>query len=341
MVGASPGEVVFTASGTEADALALIGVARARQSAGARVVVSTIEHEAVLAACDLLAELGFTVVRVPAAASGQIDAAAFVAAVAEGGREGGTAVASLLMASNETGVLQPVAAVGRALRRFGVPLHTDAIQAVGRAPIQMESLGADLLSLSAHKFGGPQGAGALVVRRGVRLSPLIGGTQEGGRRGGTEAVAAIAGMGAAAAQVGSRLDTMPSVRARRDRLETGLRREIVEAVVHGARAPRVANTLSIAFPGANAAALVVALDLAGVAVSRGSACASGAEEPSHVLKAMGMADEWARGTIRLSLGVETTDDEIERAIPIIARAVERARNGALPLAAARTGVAGR
>ncbi len=328
LVGARPGAVVFTASGTEADALALVGAARARRHAGSRVVVSAIEHEAVLAASDLLGELGFTVVSVPPSANGQVDAGSFVEAVA--GR-GGTAVASLILASNETGVLQPVAEVGRALRRLGVPLHTDAIQAVGRVPIDLETLGADLISLSAHKFGGPQGAGALVVRRGVRLEPLIGGSQEGGRRGGTEAVAAIAGMGGAAAHVTARLEAMPGVGARRDRLEAGLRHAIGDAVVHGAGVPRVPNTLSIAFPGADAAALVVALDLAGVAASRGSACASGAEEPSHVLRAMGMSEEWARGTIRLSLGVETTDEEIERAIPIIAGVVEQAR-AAVPLA---------
>jgi cysteine desulfurase len=284
----------------------------------------------VLASAEILAELGFTVIQVPPGPSGQVDAEAFIAAVTEGPRsDGGTAVASLILASNETGVLQPVAAVARALRPLGVPLHTDAVQAVGRIPVDVEPLGADLLSLSAHKFGGPQGAGALVVRRGVRLRPLIGGAQEGGRRGGTEAVAAIAGMGVAAAGVPARLLAMPAVRARRERLEQGLKARIPGAQIHGADAPRVPNTVSIGFPGIDAAALVLALDLAGVAASRGSACASGAEEPSHVLRAMGMPEEWARGTIRLSLGVETTDQEIERAIDIIASAVERARGGSL------------
>jgi cysteine desulfurase len=318
------GEVVLTGSGSEAVALALAGTALARRAVSRRVVISAIEHEATLAAAELLAELGFTVVRVAPGADGQVAAETFVGEVAAGP----TAAASLILASNETGVLQPVAAVGRALRALGVPFHTDAVQAIGRIPVSFETLGVDLLCLSAHKFGGPQGVGALVVRRGVRLRPLPGGAQEGGRRGGTEAVAAIAGMGAAAAGVPARLAAMPAVRSRRDRLAAGIVARIPEAQVHGGRAPRVPNTLSIAFPGVDAQALVLALDLAGLAASRGSACASGAEEPSHVLRAMGMPEDWARGTIRLSLGVENTDEEIDRAIEIIAAAVERARSSA-------------
>ena len=329
LVGARAGEVIFTSSGSEADALALLGVALARPAAGRRVVISAIEHEAVLAAAELLAELGFTVVRVEPGAEGQVAAETFIAEVADAE----TSIASLILASNETGVLQPVAAVARALRALGVPFHTDAVQAMGRIPVSFETLGVDLLSLSAHKFGGPQGVGALVVRRGVRLRPLLGGAQEGGRRGGTEAVAAIAGMGAAAAGTPARLAAMPAVRSRRDRLAQGLVARIPDAQVHGGRAPRVPNTLSIAFPGVDAQALVLALDLAGVAASRGSACASGAEQPSHVLRAMGMPEDWARGTIRLSLGVETTDEEIERAIEIVAAAVERGRP---PVRTART-----
>jgi cysteine desulfurase len=335
LVGARPGEVILTGSGSEADVLALVGVALSRRPTARRVVVSAIEHEAVLEAAELLGELGFTVVRVPPRADGQVDAETFIAAVEEG-----TAVASLILASNETGVLQPVAAVARTLRKRGIPFHTDAVQAMGRIPVSFEMLGVDLLSLSGHKFGGPQGAGALVVRQGMRLQPLVGGAQESGRRGGTEAVAAIVGLGAAAAGVPARLAAMPAVRTRLDRLAAGLLARIPGAQVHGASAARLPNTLSIAFPGADAAALVLALDLAGVAASRGSACASGAEEPSHVLRAMGMEEAMSRGTIRLSLGVETTDDEIERVIEIIAPAVERARGAAVAGARGSAGSVG-
>jgi cysteine desulfurase len=204
-------------------------------------------------------------------------------------------------------------------------LHTDAVQALGRIPVDLARVGVALATLSAHKIGGPQGAGALVVRRGIGLAPLIGGAQESRRRGGTEAVAAIAGMGAAAAALPARVMAMPQVGARRDRLASRLLDAIPGAVIHGGLAARVPNTLAIAFPGVDAESLVLALDLEGVAVSRGSACASGAEEPSHVLKAMGVARELARGTIRLSLGVETTDEEIAEAAVIVARVVERAR----------------
>jgi cysteine desulfurase len=323
MVGARPGEVVFTGSGTEADHLAVVGAALARRAEARRVVVSAIEHEAVLAAAHLLGELGFEVVEVPPAADGRVDAERFLAAAGPG-----TAVAALILASNETGVVQPVAEVAPVLRSRGVPFHTDAVQAVGRLALDVADLGVDLLAVSAHKFGGPQGVGALVVRGGLRLRPLIGGAQEGGLRGGTQPTAAIAGLGAAAGLVPARLARMPGVAARRDRLAAGLRARLPGAVVHGEGAPRLPNTLSIAFPGADAASIVLGLDLAGVAVSRGAACHSGAEEPSHVLRAMGMPPAWSGATVRLSLGPETTDAEVERALELVPAVVARARAGA-------------
>ncbi len=313
-------EVIFTGSGSEADATAVIGGALARRETGRRVVLSAIEHEAVLAAGDFLATLGFDVVRVPAAAGGAVDAERFVAAATAD-----TAIAALMLASNETGVIQPVAAVAAALAARGIPLLSDAVQAVGKIPCAAAELGADFVAISAHKFGGPQGVGALIARRGARLVPLIGGAQEGGRRGGTEAVAAIAGLGAAAAAAPGRVAAMREAGARRDRLERSLTARFPDAVVQGAGSPRLPNTLAISFPGLDAQALVLGLDLAGVAVSRGSACHSGAERVSHVLLAMGVSPHVARGTVRLSLGPETGDAEIERALDLVTAAVTRAR----------------
>jgi cysteine desulfurase len=316
-------EVIFTGSGSEADATALIGAALARREVGRRVVLAAIEHEAVLAAGDFLARLGFVVVHVPATASGAVDPERFVAAATVD-----TAIAALMLASNETGVIQPVPAVAAALAARGIPLVCDAVQAVGKIPCAVPELGADFVAISAHKFGGPQGVGALIARRGARCVPLIGGTQEAGRRGGTEAVAAIAGLGAAAAAVPGRLAAMGAVAGLRDRLAAGLTARFPAAVVHGASAPRLPNTLAIAFPGLDAQALVLGLDVSGVAVSRGSACHSGAERVSHVLLAMAVSPDLARGTLRLSLGPETTAAEIEQAIELVTATVTRAAGAA-------------
>lgn len=319
LTGSRPDEVIFTGSGSEADATALVGGALARRAVGRRVVISAIEHEAVLTAGDLLGTLGFELVRVPPLPSGAVDPERFIALATAG-----TAIAALLLASNETGVIQPVAAVARALGTRGIPLLTDAVQAVGKIPFSAGDLGADFLAISAHKFGGPQGVGALIARRGARFVPLIGGAQEGGRRGGTEAVAAIAGLGAAAAAAPARLQAMRAVETLRDRLESGLRARFPAAVVHGSGVERLPNTLAIAFPGLDAQALVLGLDLAGVAVSRGSACHSGAEGVSHVLLAMGAGEDVARGTLRLSLGPETAPAEIDQALELVSAAVARA-----------------
>jgi cysteine desulfurase len=317
-VGAEPRAVVFTSSGTEADALGLIGGALARRPRG-RVVVTGIEHEAVLEASELLLRLGFERTVVPPTATGAVDPERFLAAV-----DDDTAIAAMILASNETGVLQPVSAVGPALRRRGIPFLVDAVQLFGRLPLDVAVLGADLVALSAHKIGGPQGVGALIMRRGTALVPLFGGSQEAGRRAGTEAVAAIAGFGGVAAVLDQELPHAPAVAARRDRLESGLRQALPAAVVHGEGERRLPNTLAMGFPGADAAALVLALDRAGLAVSRGSACQSGAASPSHVYRAMGMPEAVARGTIRLSLGAATTDRDLERALEVIPPIVTRA-----------------
>ncbi len=320
-LGCAPGEVVFTGGGTEADLLALVGSALAAGTPPTgRVVISAIEHEAVLEAAALLGRLGMTVTEVRPGPDGRVDAQRFIDACAPD-----TVVASLMLASNETGVLQPVAEVAAALRSRPVVVHTDAVQAIGKVPVSFADLDVDLLSLSGHKFGGPKGVGALLVRHGQQLAPLMGGSQEAGRRGGTHNVAAIVGLGQAALGIDVRLEQMRSRGAERDRLEAELGRRLGDVMVHGGSAPRVPNTASVAFAGVDAAALLMRLDLADLCVSRGSACASGAEAPSHVLRAMDVAPAWALATLRLSLGVETRATEIEQAIELIVGAVEAQR----------------
>jgi cysteine desulfurase len=274
----------------------------------------------VLHAAQLAARGGCEVVQVAPAPSGRVDPEAFLDACTTD-----TVVASLMLASNETGVVQPVAEVAAALRERGIVFHTDAVQGVGKVRLGLRGLGVDLLSLSAHKLGGPKGIGALIIRRGVELTPLQGGPQEGGRRGGTHAVAQIAALGVAMTLVDERLSKMTAVRTRRERLESRLEERLPGCHIHGGQVERVPNTSLTGFDGVDAGALLMAADLAGLCVSRGAACASGAESPSHVLAAMQVPEPLALGTLRMSLGPETTDDEIDRAADIVATAIERQR----------------
>ena len=302
-------EVVFTGGGTEADLLAVLGGVLADGRRAGRVVVSGVEHEAVIHGADLAGKLGLDVVQVEPIATGAVEAASFLDACTDT-----TVVAALMFASNETGVVQPVAELAPVLRERGIRFHTDAVQAIGKLPVSFRSLGVDTLALSAHKLGGPKGVGALIVRRGSTLVPLMGGTQEGGARGGTHNVAGIVGLGEAMLHVPERLAAMQRVRGLRDRLQAALVERVGVAVVHGLTGERAPNTLLIGFDGIDAAGLLVAADLAGLCISRGSACASGAEGPSHVLSAMGVPASVASGTIRLSLGPETTEAEIDTAV---------------------------
>ena len=314
-------DVVFTSGGSEALAAAIRGVADTAPPSRRRVVVASIEHSAVLDGARALTAHGFELIEVPCAPSGRIDADIFAAQLDEY-----TALACLQAANNETGVLQPVAAVGAACKVHGVPFLVDAVQAAGKMPIDREGWNAALIAISAHKLGGPQGAGALIVRDGTRLSPLIpGGAQERRRRGGTESVAAIAAFGAACAAArtdaekeAARLDTL------RQSFESSLRAMAPSVRIHGIDVPRLPNTTNAAFPGVSGETLVIALDLAGFAVSTGSACASGAVMPSHVMRAMGFDDAEARGAVRFSMGWNTTKDAIDRLVaalpPLLARA---------------------
>lgn len=297
LVNASPGEVVFTSGATEANTWALSAPWR-------RIALADVEHDSVRApAARIAAARGAEVIALPVSREGIVD---FNSAP-----PGGDTLLVLQLANNETGVLQDVEAAGRWAMETGARLHTDAVQAPGRVAVDFKTLGAATMSLSAHKIGGPKGVGALVIGSGVALDPLfVGGGQEQRRRGGTENVAAIAGFGAAARAALEDLKSASRVAALRDRLETEVRRVTPEAVMTGAGAARLPNTSSIALPGASAETLVIKMDLAGIAVSAGAACSSGKVGESHVLTAMGFAPEIARSAIRVSLGPETTEQDL-------------------------------
>jgi len=278
----------------------------------------------VLNACRRLEARGVTVTVLPVDASGRVDPEAVRAALRPQ-----TRLVSVMLANNETGVLQPVEAIARLTSAAGVWLHTDAVQAAGKVPIDVETLGCDLLSLSAHKLHGPQGVGALYVRRGRRWPRpmLVGGGQEHQHRAGTENLPGAAGFGEAAARARGWLaeGRAPALAALRDRLEAGLLRAIPRAAVNGAPAPRVPNTSNLRFEGLAGSALVVALDRAGLCASTGAACAGGSREPPHVLRAMGLPIAEAASAVRFSLGKQTTAEEIDFALACVPAAVERLR----------------
>lgn len=299
LVGARPAEVVFTSGGTEASNAVLAGGWDA-------IVVAGIEHDCVLSPAR---RSGAQLVDMPVARSGSVSLDGLNGRMSP--LHGTRALVSLQMASNETGALQPVGDVAALAREHGLAVHTDAVQAAGRLAIDMRSLGVDYLTLSAHKLGGPKGAGALVMRDGASLPAFItGGGQERRRRAGTENVAAIAGFGAAAEAALHDLAQIARVRALRDGLEAQAREITPDAVVIAAEADRLPNTTSLALPGASAETLVIALDLKGIAVSAGAACSSGKVGASHVLAAMGLAPEIARAAIRISLGPTTAERDV-------------------------------
>jgi cysteine desulfurase len=322
LIGAEPGDVVFTGGGTESDNLAVRGVVAAAPAARRRLVVSAVEHEAVTNTAAALARGGSPVTTLPVTRAGVVEAAALGAQPA-----GEVALVSVMLANNETGVIQPVVELARLAHDRAALCHTDAVQAAGKIPIDVAALGVDLLSLAAHKCGGPKGVGALWMRRGVSLAPIMtGGRQERNRRAGTENVPAIVGFGVAAAQARRRLAAEARrLGALRDRLEQGILTSIPGTAVNGADAERVPNTTNVAFDGVEAESLLIGLDLEGIAVSTGSACSSGTLEPSHVLRAMGLPHGRVQSSIRFSLGTTTTAEEIERVLAVLPTVVERLR----------------
>ena len=324
LIGAEPGELVFTSGGTEADNLALRGAAEALEPAGRRhIVASSIEHEAVLNTVKALVRRGWTASLLPVDASGVVTPAALAAVMT---RE--TAIVSVMHANNEIGTIQPVADLAAVAHEHGALFHTDAVQSAGKIPVAVKALGVDLLSVSAHKFNGPKGAGALWIRRGTRLVPtMTGGKHERNRRGGTENVPGIAGMGAAAGVARAKLEAESArLAALRDRLERGVLERVGGSAVNGVPTPRVPNTTNISFDGVEAESLLIALDLEGFAVSTGSACSSGTLEPSHVLRAMGLPSHRTQNSIRFSLGLGNDEAQVDALLATLPSTVEKLRS---------------
>lgn len=323
LLACDPAEVVFTSGGTEGLNQAFRGVFEAFP-AKRHFVTTAVEHSAVLAIAEWLRRQGAEVTVLGVDGAGRLDLEALAAAIRPD-----TALVSVMAANNETGVLFPVGEIGRIVKAKGALFHVDATQAIGKVPVDVATLPIDLLNLSAHKFQGPKGVGALFVRRGLRLKPfMLGGHQERGRRGGTENVPGIVGLGQAAALAQAGLPDMDRVRVLRDRLEARLRAEIPDLCIHGADAERLPNTCFVGFKGIEGEALLLKLDEVGICVATGSACTTGQREPSHVLRAMGAPLDFARGTIRLSLGHGTTEEDVERAAGQVIETVTALRAGA-------------
>ena len=322
LLGARAAEIVFTSGGTESDNLAIVGIVGAAGGTQRHVITSQIEHHAVLNTCQALEREGVEVTYVPVSADGVVDPNDIRRALRPE-----TVLVTVMHANNELGAVQPVEEIGKIAAEADVYFHTDAVQSAGKLAIRVDEIDADLLSISAHKIRGPKGVGALYVRKGTRLRPLFyGGHHERDRRPGTENVPGIVGLGRAAELAGANLAADGArVAALRDRLERELVARVPQARVNSAGARRTPNTTNIVFPFVEGEALVIALDLKGIACSTGAACSAGAVEPSHVLMAIGLAPEEARASLRFSLGHDTTGDEIDYAISVIPGAVEHLR----------------
>ncbi|MGZ4974272.1 MAG: cysteine desulfurase family protein [Limisphaerales bacterium] len=338
LLGCEPSEIVFTSGGTESNNAVIHSAvqfeprgkfATGRIRRGGHVITSAVEHSAVLRPCQDLEKRGCTVTFLGVDQNGNLDLAEFEAAIRPE-----TALVSMMWANNETGVLFPIEKIAEICRRKGVLFHTDAVQAVGKIPIHLRDTTINFLSLSAHKFHGPKGVGALYVNRRTRFSALIaGGGQENGRRGGTENVASIAGLGKAAELAGKYIaEGKCSVRSMRDRFEKAILESLSGVSVNGAGAPRIPNTSSLSFEGVQSPAALLLLDRRGICCSAGSACRTGSQEASHVLSAMNPKEDGARRSLRFSFSRFNTDAEIDRAIEIVPKVIAKLRQTAVPLA---------
>lgn len=322
-LGAKNKEIVFTGGGSEADNLALIGAARALRARGRHIVSSAIEHHAVLHALDALRDDGWEITLLSVDSAGQVSPEAFAAALRPE-----TVLASVMYVNNETGTVQPIRKLASLAHERNVIFHTDAVQAAAYLPLDVRTLGIDMLSIAAHKFYGPKGTGALYVREGTPLTPiLLGGSQEFAKRAGTENLAGIAGLSAALdlamderTAAGARIATL------RDAFEARVLEQIPDARVNGGEAMRAPHISNLSFLGVTSEQLLMRLDMDGIAVSAGSACASGAIEPSHVIAALGLPEPWMRGVIRFSLGRTTTQAQMTRAAEVLERAVADLRS---------------
>jgi cysteine desulfurase len=328
LISAAQAEIVFLSGGTEADNLAIKGIAEAHGDHGRHIITTRIEHPAVLATCAALETVGYRVSYLPVARSGIVSIGDVCEALSDD-----TILISVMLANNETGTIQPIeeiAVVVAEARSRGLNhlhLHSDAVQAVGKIPVDVKQLGVDLLSLSSHKIHGPKGVGALYVRKGTRLGKLLyGGHHERDRRAGTENVPGIVGLGRAADLARTHLDERGGrMRALRDHLEHEVISRFPDVRVNGDREQRVPNVSNLSFDGVDGESLLISLDLSGIAVSTGSACASGSLEPSHVLQALGLTRDEVRGSLRISLGAYTTREEIDYAVSVLAQTVSRLR----------------
>ena len=322
LINAETAEIVFLSGGTEADNFAIRGIAESQKAKGRHIITSQIEHHAVLHTCKDLEKQGYEISWLPVSREGMVDPEDVRRTIRKD-----TILISIMHANNEIGTVQPIAEIGKIAAEADVYFHSDGVQSSGKIPVDVKALGVDLYSMSAHKIHGPKGVGALFVRKGTTLKPIItGGGHERNRRSGTENVAGIAGFGEAARLAREGLLTeMPRVRALRDRLEAGLKSKIELIHVNGENAPRLPNTSNIMVDYAEGEGLVISLDLKGVAVSTGSACSSGSLEPSHVLTAIGKTPDEAHGSLRFSLSSMTTEDEIDYVVGVLPGIVERLR----------------
>jgi cysteine desulfurase len=318
-----PEEIVFTSCGSEGNALALRGTAEALRDKGNHIITTAVEHPSVLNACQFLAKKGFEITVLPVDGNGMLDPARLEAAITER-----TILISVMWANNETGTLFPIEEIGAIARRHQVRFHTDAVQAVGRIPVDVQAAGVDLLVLSGHKFGGPKGVGALYVRKGTRLAPLIhGGHQERNRRAGTHNVSGIVGLGMACELAGAVLATdAERIRGLRDKLEKGILQRIPDAQVNGHPEQRLPNTLNVSFAYIEGEAVLLFLDMKGVAASTGSACTSDTFGQSHVIEAMGIDPMMANSNIRFGLGLDNTEEDVDYVLEILPDIVQRLRD---------------
>ncbi len=322
-IGAKTNEIYFTGSGCEADNWAIKGIADAYSSKGNHIITSSIEHHAILSSCEFLEKHGYKVTYLPVDEFGRVNPADVEAAITEN-----TILISIMAANNEIGVIEPIAEIGKIAKEHKIIFHTDAVQAIGHMKIDVKELGVDLLSMSAHKFHGPKGIGALYIRNGVKISNLIhGGGQERGKRAATENVAAMAGIAKAIEIANEELETnIKKMTTLRDMLISGINEKIPYCRLNGPEgAERLCNNVNFSFRYIEGESILMMLDMKGVAASSGSACASGSLDPSHVLLAIGLPHEIAHGSLRLSIGDDTTEEDILYVLEVLPPIIERLR----------------
>lgn len=317
-----PSEVIFTGCGTESDNTVLLGVAQRYGDKGKHIITTNVEHHAILHTCEYLEKQGYSVTYLPVDQDGLVTAEQVAAAIRPD-----TILVSIMFANNEVGTIMPIQEIGAVCKEKGVLFHTDAVQAVGHIPVDVQAMHIDMLSLSAHKFHGPKGVGALYCRKGIRLpSYIMGGAQERGRRAGTENVAGIVGLGAAIQLATEQLEeNRAKMTALRDRLMTGIQARISEVKLNGHPTNRLPNNVNFSFKYIEGESILLMLDMNGIAASSGSACTSGSLDPSHVLLALGLPHEIAHGSVRLTLGDETTEEDIDYTIDVFEKTVARLR----------------